>query len=73
MGIHAAIFDFVGICGTQENRITEYSGALHQHFLNPVVIKNGKYMVPQAIGYASDLTDKAVKDFMYPTGTYWKT
>ena len=56
MGIHAAIFDFVGICGTQEKRITEYSGALHQHFVNPVVIKNGKYIAPEGIGYASDLT-----------------
>jgi L-fuconate dehydratase len=47
---HLSIFDYICVSASLENRILEYVDHLHEHFLNPVVIKNGRYMPPLAPG-----------------------
>lgn len=43
---HLSMIDYITISGTKENQIIEYVDHLHEHFLEPVVIKNGAYMPP---------------------------
>ena len=43
MGVHMSIFDYIGISGTHKDRFFEYSGALHEHFNYPCIIKNGHF------------------------------
>ena len=47
---HLAIFDYICASGSLENRILEYVDHLHEHFLDPVVIRQGHYLLPQAPG-----------------------
>lgn len=49
------MIDYVCISGTNEGRIVEYVDHLHEHFLDPVVIKNGAYMPPSLPGYSIEM------------------
>ena len=71
MGIHAALFDYIGISASLEKRWFEYAGALHEHFKNPVQIKNGCYVLPTGHGYAADMLEESIEMYRYPSGSYW--
>jgi len=49
------MFDYIAISGTMENRVTEFVDHLHEHFVDPVVIKNARYMPPLAPGYSAEI------------------
>lgn len=60
---HASIIDYVCVSGTMEDRVTEYSDHLHEHVCDPVVMKHGRYMPPNAAGYSVKFTDAALNEF----------
>ncbi len=68
---HLAMFDYVCVSGDLENRVIEYVDHLHEHFLNPVVIRNARYMAPSAPGYGITMRPESLKDYEYPTGRVW--
>ncbi len=41
---HLAMFDFVAVSGTTEDRVLEYVDHLHEHFVDPVRVRQGRYM-----------------------------
>lgn len=69
---HLSMIDYIAISGSLSNRITEYVDHLHEHFLHPVVIKNGNYMPPLAPGYSITMKDSSIEAFTYPTGKMWQ-
>ena len=69
---HLAIFDYVAVSGSKENRVIEYVDHLHEHFLDPVTIKNGCYMVPvNSTGYSSEIREESLRKHEYPNGSVW--
>ena len=52
---HLSMFDYIGITGTMENRVTEFVDHLHEHFVDPVVIRQARYVVPQRPGYSTEI------------------
>ncbi len=52
---HLSLIDYICVSGSLENRIVEYVDHLHEHFLHPVVMRNGKYMPPQSPGYSIEM------------------
>jgi L-fuconate dehydratase len=69
---HLSIFDFLCISGTLEDRVIEYVDHLHEHFVTPVKIHRGHYMVPQAPGYSCEILPESLKNFSYPDGAAWR-
>jgi len=49
---HIAMIDYIFITGSLENRVIEYVDHLHEHFMDPVTIKNSAYMPPFVPGYS---------------------
>ena len=47
---HLSMFDFVAVSGTTDNRMIEYVDHLHEHFLDPAVVRAGAYVGPHAAG-----------------------
>lgn len=47
---HLAVFDYIAVSGTLENRVVEYVDHLHEHFMDPVVVDRGRYRVPSGAG-----------------------
>jgi L-fuconate dehydratase len=68
---HLAIFDYVAVAATLEGRVTEYVDHLHEHFVEPCVIRDGAYVLPTAAGYSAEMHGDSVDAYTYPTGTYW--
>lgn len=68
---HLSMIDYISISGTKEDRVIEYVDHLHEHFLEPVVIKNGAYMPPQKPGYSIEMKPESLKDYEFPNGKVW--
>ena len=47
---HLSIFDYIAVSGTLENRVIEYVDHLHEHFVEPVVVRGGRYVAPTGSG-----------------------
>ncbi|WP_345786377.1 L-fuconate dehydratase [Galbibacter sp. PAP.153] len=70
---HLSMIDFIAISGSMDNRVIEYVDHLHEHFLDPVVIRNGAYMPPQKPGYSITMKSKSIQDYSFPEGKEWKS
>lgn len=69
---HLSAIDFIAISASLDNRIIEYIDHLHEHFVDPVIIKNGKYMLPVAPGYSITMKSDSIDAYTFPTGSAWK-
>lgn len=69
---HLSIIDYICMSGTLEDRMTEYVDHLHEHFIDPVIIKNGNYMLPEAPGYSIAMKETSIESFTYPLGSVWQ-
>jgi L-fuconate dehydratase len=70
---HFAMFDYICVSGSLENRLVEYVDHLHEHFYHPVVMKDGRYMPPTAPGYSISMKEASLDEFEYPHGQAWST
>jgi L-fuconate dehydratase len=55
---HLAMFDFVAVSGTMDGRVIEFVDHLHEHFVTPVEIRNGRYLAPTAPGAGTEMTTR---------------
>jgi L-fuconate dehydratase len=69
---HLSIFDFLSVSCSLTDRVIEYVDHLHEHFLNPVVIRNGHYMVPHAPGYSIEILPATLTAYSFPDGAVWQ-
>ncbi|MFF3348216.1 L-fuconate dehydratase [Streptomyces sp. NPDC002779] len=70
---HLSMFDYVAVTGTTENRVIEYVDHLHDHFLDPVVIREGHYAAPTAPGFSAAMRPESLARYTFPDGSYWTT
>jgi L-fuconate dehydratase len=68
---HLSMFDYVAVTGTLERRVTEFVDHLHEHFVNPVVIKDARYMPPMKPGYSAEIKAQSRRQYRYPEGAAW--
>ena len=68
---HLSIFDYVGVSGSLAGRMIEYVDHLHEHFLDPVVIRDGRYQVPTTPGYSAQMTATSLERYAFPVGGAW--
>jgi L-fuconate dehydratase len=68
---HLALFDYIYVSASLENRILEYVDHLHEHFLDPVVIRNGRYIPPKAPGYSITMRPESLDEYEFPKGKTW--
>jgi L-fuconate dehydratase len=68
---HLAIFDYVAVSASLENRVVEYVDHLHEHFVDPVVVRDGRYRVPHAPGYSIQMKPASLAEYAYPDGPTW--
>ena len=68
---HLAIFDYVAVSGSLEERVVEYVDHLHEHFETPVIVSDGRYRAPLAPGYSITMRPELLERFAYPDGAAW--
>jgi L-fuconate dehydratase len=69
---HLAIYDYVAVSGSLENRLCEYVDHLHEHFVDPCTIRSARYMVPTRPGYSITMRPESVDTYEFPTGKFWR-
>ena len=70
---HLAMADYVAISGSMEDRAIEFVDHLHEHFVNPVQIRRGRYLAPTAPGFSAEMNTQSFEDHLFPNGSAWRT
>jgi L-fuconate dehydratase len=69
---HLSMFDFVAVSGSMDDRVIEYVDHLHEHFVDPVVVRGGRYVTPTAPGFGATMRPETLTTYSYPDGPMWK-
>jgi len=69
---HFAMFDYICVSASLQNRVVEYIDHLHEHFECPVVMKNGRYMPPREPGFSITMRSKSLDEYEFPRGKAWR-
>ena len=62
---HLSMIDYLCIAGTREGRVIEYVDHLHEHFIDPCVIRNAAYMPPQMPGFSIEMKPQSLVDYTF--------
>ena len=70
---HLAIFDYIAVSGTLDDRIVEWVDHLHEHFRHPALVVGGRYTIPTAPGYSIEMLPDSLNRYEYPHGSAWES
>ena len=68
---HLAMADYVAISGSMEDRAIEFVDHLHEHFLDPVRVRAGRYLAPSLPGFSAQMHRETLQDHLFPGGSVW--
>jgi L-fuconate dehydratase len=68
---HLAIYDYVALNPSLEDRCCEYVDHLHEHFVHPVRVMNARYQAPLEPGYSIEMKESSLAAHEYPAGSVW--
>jgi L-fuconate dehydratase len=68
---HLSMWDYLAVSGRMDDRVTEFVDHLHEHFVDPVVVRRGRYLPPSAPGYSSAIKRESLEAHRYPDGPVW--
>jgi L-fuconate dehydratase len=69
---HLCAFDYISVSGDLHGRVLEYVGHLHEHFVDPVRVEHGRFVLPARPGFSSALRPEAIEMYRFPEGTTWQ-
>jgi L-fuconate dehydratase len=70
---HLSMFDYLAVSGSTEDRVIEYVDHLHEHFTDPVRIRDGHYLAPSAPGMSAEIRAESRTEYAYPDGPAWRS
>jgi L-fuconate dehydratase len=70
---HLSAIDYIAISGGLDGRMIEYVDHLHEHFLDPVVIRDARYVLPTRPGYSAEMRAESLARYRFPDGDEWRT
>lgn len=62
---HLSMIDFVAVSSTMEGRVIEYVDHLHEHFLDPCVIRDAAYMPPTMAGFSIEMKPASIEQYTF--------
>jgi L-fuconate dehydratase len=62
---HLSMIDYLSIAGTKEGRVIEYVDHLHEHFVDPCLIRNAAYMPPTRPGYSIEMKPDSIAQYTF--------
>ena len=62
---HLSMIDYLCIAGTKEGRVIEYVDHLHEHFVDPCVVRNAAYLPPKRPGYSIEMKPESLAQYTY--------
>jgi L-fuconate dehydratase len=71
-GQHVSLIDYLCVSGSLERRAIEFADHLHEHFVHPVSVRNGRYFPPTAPGFSIEMHPASLDAFEFPCGAAWR-
>jgi L-fuconate dehydratase len=71
-GQHVSLIDYIVVSGSLERRALEFADHLHEHFVTPIVVRNGRYMPPEAPGFSAEMRPASLDQLEFPMGAAWR-
>jgi L-fuconate dehydratase len=68
---HLSMWDYLCVSGRMDDRVTEFVDHLHEHFVDPVIMRRGRYVAPAAPGYSTEIKSASRDAYLYPGGPVW--
>ena len=68
---HLSAFNYIAIAPSLDGVLIEYSDHLHEHFIDPVIIKDACYQLPLMPGYSITMKAESLEHFKFPDGQEW--
>jgi L-fuconate dehydratase len=59
---HISMIDFVVVSGRWDEAMCEHAGQLHEHFVNPIKIEQGRYKVPLQPGFSAEMKPQSIAE-----------
>jgi L-fuconate dehydratase len=69
---HVSMIDYVAVSGSLDGRCTEFADHLHEHFVHPARVREGRYVVPEAAGYSIEMHPESLAALSFPHGSEWR-
>jgi L-fuconate dehydratase len=68
---HLSLFNYIAVTGSLRDVVVEYVDHLHEHFIDPVVMRNGHYVPPSRPGYSAEMHPESIARHSFPAGEAW--
>ena len=62
---HMSMIDYIAISGEKDSRRIEFIDHLHEHFIDPCIVKNGSYIAPSNPGFSIQMKQQSLEDFSF--------
>jgi L-fuconate dehydratase len=69
---HFSMFDFLRVSTRLDDRMIEYAGHLHEHFVDALDVRGGRYIAPRAPGFGVEFRADSVRSHRFPDGDVWR-
>ena len=68
---HFSFFDYAAVSGSQDGRFIEYVDHLHEHFVEPARVQQGRYVAPTRPGTGAEMLADSRGRWTFPDGAGW--
>ncbi len=68
---HVSMIDHAIISGSLHDRTAEFASHLHEHFVDPVRVVDGRYVAPERPGFSIEMLPESIARLSYPGGAEW--
>jgi L-fuconate dehydratase len=68
---HLSIFNYIAVAGNLDDVVVEFVDHLHEHFVDPVKVEDGHYVVPTMPGYSAEIFSESRDRHRFPDGEAW--
>jgi L-fuconate dehydratase len=68
---HFSMFDFVAVSGQLDGRMIEYADHLHEHMVQRLDVRQGRYRAPLGVGLGVELEPASLARYRFPDGERW--
>jgi L-fuconate dehydratase len=69
---HLSLIDYIAVSAELPDRVIEFVDELHEHFVDPARIRDGRYVVPEAPGFSIEMHPESLEQYAFPDGAMWR-
>lgn len=62
---HLSVIDFLCVSASREDRVIEYVDHLHEHFVDPCVVRGAAYLLPTAPGFSITMKPESLERYRF--------